>query len=580
MTMPSNSDQNITTPSQEQAISFDLVAFQRRLLNYILYAISAIGAILFFIQLPSLLQSQAWITLGLVSLLYLLIIVITLVQRIPFTVRVSLFFSSLFILAVVSMIRTNIFGDGRLYLVAFVVVITALMDFRIGFIGVAAAITSMVLIAVFSITGLIPTSWLSARVPTATGTEWSSAIFSTSLILIVLASLFMMLNRSYLMLFQARKENLSDLEQTRKALEQSNFSHVQDLQKRTGQIEVAGQIAREIALQANPRDLLTRTVNLIRENFGFYHVGVFLLDEKKEYAILQAATGEAGQKMLELHHRLRAGEEGLVGEVVARGEAHIALDVGMDAVHFKNPLLPETRSEMALPLTTGDTTIGVLDVQSKVESAFTTDDVRVLQIVADQLAIGMERSDLLTRLQNTVDELSLGFQQSTQTTWQNFLKKGGKVRSYQLAGGIERTDLPEPPGSGDAKQKNTIIVKPIAKDRTSALVPVRLRDQVLGVLNVEFNSQSVPVDVIEFLQLASERLALSLENARLLEEVEDRANQEHIVREISEKVTSSPDVSEILKTAAAELGKTLGVSSVKVSLKPETNVKGGTRSQT
>ncbi len=571
MTMQSNSEQTTRPRTEIPADSLELSSFQRRLLNYILYSISAVGAVLYFIQLPSLIQDQAWLTLILVTLLYLVILAITLIQRIPFIIRASLFFTSLFILSIISMVRTGTFGDGRLYLVAFVVAITALMDFRIGLAGTAAAISSMVIIAVLSITGVFPQTWLSTRVPVSTGTEWSSAIFSTSLIVLVISALFILLNRSYSILDRTQKKSISDLKDAQALQDKTNFTHVQELQKRANQVEVAGQIAREIAIQANPRDLLTRTVNLIRENFGFYHVGVFLLDERKENAVLQAATGEAGQKMLELHHSLRAGEEGLVGDVVKRGEAHIALDVGMDAIHFKNPLLPDTRSEMALPLITGTTTIGVLDVQSKEESAFTTQDVKILQIVADQLAIGIERSDLLSKLQKTVDELQLGYQQFTQTAWQNFFKKSGKVRSYQLAGGAEKFDLPEPPGSGEAKKKNTIIVKPISKDRTSALVPVRLRDQILGVLRVEFDSQSIPADVIEFLQLASERLALSLENARLLEEVEDRASQEHIVREISEKVTSSPDVSEILRTAAAELGKTLGIASVKVSLKPEKN---------
>ncbi len=569
MTTPSNTDRTAQAPVEISAESFDLQLHQRRMLNYILYAISAIGAILYFIQLPSMIQEQAWFSLVLVTLLYLVIVVLAIFQRINYLIRVLIFLSSLFLLSGISMVRTGLFGDGRIYLLSFVVAATALLDLRSALIGVASAISSMVVIGVLSTTGLIPQAWLSTRLPVATGSEWSFAIFSTSLILIIVAGLFMLLNRSYISLHQARRSDQDNLKNIQSRLDQTNFDQVRQLQKRSTQVEVAGQIAREIALQVNPRELLTRTVNLIRENFGFYHVGIFLLDTQKEFAVLQAATGEAGQKMLELHHRLRSGEEGLVGDVVKRGEAHIALDVGLDAVHFKNPLLPETRSEMAIPLKTGETIIGALDVQSTEESAFTTQDVKILQIVADQLAIAIDRSDLVSKLQLSVDELKLGYQQFTQAAWKNFLKKSGKIHSFQLAEGVERTDLPEPPGSNEVKKKNTIIVKPISKNRTSALVPIKLRDQHLGVLNIEFNSQSVPADVIEFLQLASERLALSLENARLLEEVEDRASKEHIVREISEKVTSNPDVSEILRTAATELGKSLGVTSVKVSLKPE-----------
>ena len=179
-----------------------------------------------------------------------------------------------------------------------------------------------------------------------------------------------------------------------------------DLERRSIQLQAAAEVSRA-TISVRDRDaLLAQATHLISAQFGFYHTGIFLLDETEEYALLQAANSEGGQRMLEKGHRLKVGEQGVVGYVTGTGEPHIVLDVGTDAVHFNNPLLPETRSEMALPLKLGTQIIGALDVQSKEEGAFDEKDATVLQTMADQLAIAIENARLLQETQQTVHELS------------------------------------------------------------------------------------------------------------------------------------------------------------------------------
>src|SRR5690606_34214496 len=130
--------------------------------------------------------------------------------------------------------------------------------------------------------------------------------------------------------------------------------------------------------------------SVISEKYGFYHVGVFLLDENRTYAILTAANSAGGQKMLARQHRLKVGEQGIVGSVTGSGEPRIALDVGADAVFFNNPDLPESHSEMALPLRSGGQVIGALDVQSTETGAFTHVDVQTLGLLAEQVSLAIE----------------------------------------------------------------------------------------------------------------------------------------------------------------------------------------------
>ena len=141
-------------------------------------------------------------------------------------------------------------------------------------------------------------------------------------------------------------------------------------------------------------ELINTSVNLIRDNFDFYYVGLFLLDEAKEWAILRAGTGEAGRIQLEKGHRLRVGGESMIGWSVHNRQARIALDVGEERVHFQNPYLPNTHSEMALPLISRDEVIGALTVQSVERGAFSDEDITVLQTMANQLANALTNARL------------------------------------------------------------------------------------------------------------------------------------------------------------------------------------------
>ena len=187
-------------------------------------------------------------------------------------------------------------------------------------------------------------------------------------------------------------------------LEKRVADRTAELERRTVQLQTAAAAARDAAIAHDLDGLLNRATNLICERFGFYHAGIFLVDAQGEYAILRAGTGEAGREMIEHGHKLKVGEVGIVGHVTGSGEPRIALDVGADAVHFKNPYLPDTRSEMALPLKVGERIIGALDVQSTQEVAFSKDDVATLQIMADQLAMAIERTRLFEQTQAALEE--------------------------------------------------------------------------------------------------------------------------------------------------------------------------------
>ncbi len=177
----------------------------------------------------------------------------------------------------------------------------------------------------------------------------------------------------------------------------------QDTQLRTVQLQTSAEISQAASSILNLEELLPQAVDLIAERFALYYAGIFLVDSERKWAELKAGTGEAGRVQLAEKHRLAVGGKSMVGQCIATGEARIALDVGEEAVRFNNPHLPDTRTEMAIPLTTRGETIGALTIQSIYPAAFSSEDIRVFQTMADQLANAIQNARLYASSQESAE---------------------------------------------------------------------------------------------------------------------------------------------------------------------------------
>lgn len=183
---------------------------------------------------------------------------------------------------------------------------------------------------------------------------------------------------------------------TIKQAEAEQAELVKSMARRTVQLHTAADVARAASSILDIEELLSQAADLIQEHFDYYYVGVFLTDESGEWAVLRAATGEMGKQMRETGHRLKVDETSMIGWCITHRQARIALDVGADAVRFANPLLPLTRSEIALPLIAHGNVIGAMTIQSEKPSAFSRVDVTALQAMADLVANAIENARLFT----------------------------------------------------------------------------------------------------------------------------------------------------------------------------------------
>ncbi|HET7144604.1 MAG TPA: cache domain-containing protein, partial [Anaerolineales bacterium] len=342
-------------------------------------------------------------------------------------------------------------------------------------------------------------------------------------------------------------------------------------EKRAGDLQAIGEISKIITGEQKLDYLLPLITRLVSEQFGFYHTGIFLLDDTKQFAVLQAANSAGGKNMLKRGHMLEVGGTGIVGYVAKIGTARIALDVGLDAVFFNNPDLPDTRSEMALPLKVRDQIVGVLDVQSEKPGIFTENDANTLSILADQIAIAIENARLNTQTQRALNEAQTLNRQNIQESWLKFSKEESSVGySHSIKGGKKLSTLLETDEIREAMNRGKVMVfdNDGKNQQPSIVVPIKLRGQIIGALNIKAPTQDRrwSVDEVNLAEAISERLSLALENARLFEETTRRAERERIISDISTKIGTSVRTESILRTTASELSNLLDGADVYINL--------------
>ncbi len=368
----------------------------------------------------------------------------------------------------------------------------------------------------------------------------------------------------------AFNEMTAQLQSTLENLESIVADRTSQLERRAVQFQAAAEVGRAAATIRNLDKLLSQATELISERFGFYHVGIFLLDPAGEYAVLQAANSRGGQKMLARQHKLKVGEVGIVGYATGQREARIALDVGKDAVFFDNPDLPETRSEMALPLIVGDHLFGALDVQSRRAAAFSDEDITVLQVLADQIAVAIENARLFTRNQEMLEAAQRAYQDASQTAWRELLRTQPEL-GY-LASLTQ--DTIQTKGDWDlnlvagAQQGDITHI-----DERTIAIPIILRDQLLGAVRLKKPQESNPwnKDEIELMDTLVDQLEVALESARLYRETQRRAEREQLVTEITTKIRATTDPQTMLRTAVNELKEALQAHRTQVVLQPNEN---------
>lgn len=345
-----------------------------------------------------------------------------------------------------------------------------------------------------------------------------------------------------------------------------------ELERRAGQLQAAADVGHAAASLRDLEELLNQVTHLISERFNFYHVGIFLLDDAQEYAVLKAANSQGGQQMLANGHKLRAGQQGIVGYVAGTQKPRIALDVGEDAVHFQNPSLPHTRSEMALPLVASEELLGVIDAQSEIESAFSPEDIEVLQVLADQVAVAIHNARLFQELQNNLRETENLYKLYSREAWSKISAQRRTVAFAYDRVQVSQADKKHLSSQAiEQLNRGQLVISDKNKNggprsEPYIIAPIMVHGQAIGF--VQFERQDPALnwtdEEITLLKTLTGQVALTLENSRLLEEAQLKAEQERLVGEITTRIRASNDRDQILQTALDELRLAFPSDQIKV----------------
>jgi GAF domain-containing protein len=576
--------------------------------------VSAIFILAF--ELPDLIQSSDWTGAGFYGLCLVGLVTSAIFHRQAYSLRVAIFLASLLVLGMVTSLTNGLYETGQVFLLAlpfFAALLTArrgrLISLSIS-IGAACLIVGLILtgnenqpnIPVGSPNGysLRLISWMGVFACMAIGGSISGGVVSDGL------------KKSLELLYHQNHENSNE----RDLLEGEIRQRTDELQRRLVQIRTAAEINRAISRRLDIDQLLPEVCNMVCQRFNLYYVGIFLIEDtsnrtsgthsqseednategfyssllplnffpgdfnsglnKFKYAVLKAGSGEAGQRMILEGHKLEVGGDSMIGWATANLKPRIAQNVGFEEVHFSNPHLPLTRSELALPILIregmddefsadtehqGERILGAMTIQSSEEAAFDKDDILILQSIADSLASAIENSRLFATSEASLKEIRTLHSQYLAQAWSQETALQGEI-AYTF--GSENHLSPYEPANGLKE------------------IPIRLRDQVIGYLNIEPNYDADKSDEnfrtwsneeLSFIEAVTNQAALALENARLLEETRRKANLERTATTINNKMWASADIEKILQTALQELTHALGASEGWIELWPGENDK-------
>jgi len=511
-------------------------------------AVALIGAVLlgtgaYAVNLVLTIQQQAWVLTIIYTIAYIGIVIVSLNRKLHYNLRAGTMLLILYLLGVVSALQFGSAGDARIWLIGFSILAGIFIGTRV---GIAASVFST--ITLLGLGFLMNLGWIAPPTPTdITNPENFSSWLSTSLPFFALGtltvlSLGVMINGLNQSLQKGRQLTL-DLEGDREHLQR----RTNELERREVQVRTASEISRIISAELDLEKLFQQIVALIKERFNLYYVGVFINDDQGLYAELKAGTGESGQQMLAAGHKLAIGGTSMVGWAISRRKARIVLDVGQEAVRFNNPYLPETRSEIALPMISTNQVIGAISVQSDESEAFDQDDILVLQGVADGLATAIENARLFQQSQTNLQEIQKLHQQYLGEAWTKVASRE-KDLSYTYENRSVSIE-------SESTEQSSILEKPLV-----------LRDQVIGTISLEGAGSTWSEEDHAFIEAVISQASLSLENIRLIEESRRTAHHDRALADITSQVWATSDVDRILETTLRELGLTLQASDALIQM--------------
>ena len=520
------------------------------------------------------LMLSALLPLALLTLSIAILAAITASRKLPYDLRAGILVGLITVGCLFSIFQDGLNVTGMAFLVTLVASLSVLFNPWAGFVPVAGLGVTASLVYWAMVSGRLPMPQIISLTNTGLTQAWvSNGIAMLFAATSISAILFQMMRGLATAIGEQTKLD-EELIQQRNSLEIHVEKRTQELSRKTTQLEAARQVTTEIASATDRAQALSIAVQEIRQQFNYLQVSIFMNDVRNEFAILDATTGEAGQQLVESGFRVKVGGESVVGLVASTGKPIITSKTDGSMSNLTNHLLTKRQADFAVPIFSDNRVAGVLYVQSDSSESILVEDIDILTSLASQVSQSIEKASMLDTLKHRTEELEASSSQSTRSAWESHLsssRRGYAFRYRQTK--IEKTSSHSPEVLQALKQGTTVMssmpVNPSSEATqpfATLAVPIKIRNQTLGVIHLRVAGMRISPELTTLVEGAVTRLAASLDNARLMEELQNRAARERLVGEIASKVRNATDIDSILRTTAAELGHSFGLSEVVIEL--------------
>jgi len=466
---------------------------------------------------------------------------------VPYNIRAYALLAMSFTIGLNALLAWGPWIDGSLFLLLFVVLSALLLENKADILALIVSIAAIAIIATLQQLGLYQLTGTNA--PVTQIADWGvySVDFLTAGIIIIIA--IRMFNNGFAKVLQQMQSAIDLISSERAQLEKKVQERTEEIEARTSQLRSSTTVARIVAEKKDIDDLMDSAVNLTSEQFGYYHVGLYLLDEGKRNTFLQAASSEVGKQLIGQGFRIEPDRRNALYLVVEQNRSHITSDVG-NTNFIRDENFPRTRSRMMLPLAVRGEVIGILDLHSTQIQAFTLQDSEILQTLADLIAISIDNVRLLTETKILLSQLEASSAIQTQQTWSKITSRHTPAYQYTPAG-------VRPIFSSTKKGTNDGI-----------RIPLLLNGQKIGAIKLlrKGNSAAWSERERNLIEKIAEQVSLALENSRLVDEAQKSALRDQMIANISSRVRETLDVDSVVRTAATELRRVFDLKEAEISI--------------
>ncbi len=481
-------------------------------------------------------------------ILYLLLLTITFLSA-PYLLRAGTLITVVMLVGINALIAWGPWLDGSLFLFAAVILAALLFDNRTDLVVLGISTLTIILLTLLGYYNVFQPS--ADGVPATTLADW--LIYAASFIIfsIVLTTAINLLKKEFASVIQQTQSTFQTLTSERAKLEERVQERTEELETRANQLRASTSIARTMAEIQNVSDLLNTVVTATSEQFGYYHVGIYLLDERKKNAFLQASSSASGKLLIGQGHRIEPDRRNAINIVVEQNRAYMATDIS-GSVFIKEPDFPITRSRMVLPLPVRGIPIGVLDMHSDQIQSFSSQDVEILQTLADLIAISIDNVRLLNESNALLEQINISTSAQTGEIWSKHVSRQTPAYQYTPAG----------------VRPLFAQSKPEDIDEGSLYIPLVLHGQNIGKIKLVRKGVSIKWSDKEknLVEKIADQISLALENSRLVDEAQKNAHRDQLIANISSRVRETLDVESVIRTAAAELRKVFDLKEAEISL--------------